>query len=787
MAKQLKLRRGSTSQHSSFTGAEGEVTVDTDKESLVVHNGSTAGGFAIARADSPDNQKTRWGTGNDLEIFSDGSTSFLRADDLRIRSLNNENYTTYAANGAATLFFDNSAKFATTSGGATLTGDLTITDDLFVQDNIFLSDTDCLRFGDSEDLEIQHNGSNNVINYKTGNLIIKQGTRADAESAQFDGNGNLAIPDNRQVYFGGSGDLALYHDGSHSYIKDAGTGKLRILSNEVVLGNEADDETLATFIADGACNLYFDNSKKLETTSWGAKVTGNLVSVGHTKAHLNNTYDLGDASTRWRDLYMGRDIYIPDNGVLRIGNATYGDLKLYHDGSNSYITDAGTGALRIQTNEFAVYNAGGSEWLFKAAADGASSLKYDGTTKVETLSGGAKVTGTLEATNTTNISSGNLQIGGTNVINSGRSLYNVESIKLSDSKELILGSGDDLKIYHASGEDQIRGTGNKFEIRSNNLQLQSTGGEKYIVCTADASIELYYNGNKKFETHSGGINVTGSVNPTGNVALVDNSELKLGNGDDLKLWHSGSHNYIKGATSGQNLYIQNTNGSINIQAKLNESSIWCGADGDVELYFDNSKKFETSSTGAEVFGRFSVGSTGQLVNESAITATSGGNTACFRATNAAGHSPLMTWNNHTSGNRSQIQFADGSSFTARGSITTNGSNVTYGGTSDYRLKQDDVLITDGITKVKALKPKRFKWKDNLSIGICDGFFAHEVQETAPTSGATIGTKDEVDSDGNPVYQSVDQAKLVPLLTAALKESITKIETLETKVAALEAG
>ena len=50
MAKLLKLRRGNTSQHGSFTGAEGEVTVDTDKETLVVHNGSTAGGFPVLRA-----------------------------------------------------------------------------------------------------------------------------------------------------------------------------------------------------------------------------------------------------------------------------------------------------------------------------------------------------------------------------------------------------------------------------------------------------------------------------------------------------------------------------------------------------------------------------------------------------------------------------------------------------------------------------------------------------------------------------------------------------------------
>ena len=51
MATQIKMRRGTTSQHSSFTGSEAEVTIDTDKEVAVVHNGSTAGGFPLARAD----------------------------------------------------------------------------------------------------------------------------------------------------------------------------------------------------------------------------------------------------------------------------------------------------------------------------------------------------------------------------------------------------------------------------------------------------------------------------------------------------------------------------------------------------------------------------------------------------------------------------------------------------------------------------------------------------------------------------------------------------------------
>ena len=50
MATQVRLRRGTTAQHASFTGAEGEVTVDTDKETLVVHDGSTAGGHPLAKA-----------------------------------------------------------------------------------------------------------------------------------------------------------------------------------------------------------------------------------------------------------------------------------------------------------------------------------------------------------------------------------------------------------------------------------------------------------------------------------------------------------------------------------------------------------------------------------------------------------------------------------------------------------------------------------------------------------------------------------------------------------------
>ena len=118
-----------------------------------------------------------------------------------------------------------------------------------------------------------------------------------------------------------------------------------------------------------------------------------------------------------------------------------------------------------------------------------------------------------------------------------------------------------------------------------------------------------------------------------------------------------------------------------------------------------------------------------------------------------------------------------------GSITTNGSATAYNTSSDYRLKENQVVISDGITRVKTLKPYRFNFKKDPTKTV-DGFFAHEV--TAVPEAIT-GTKDATTEDGSIDPQGIDQSKLVPLLTAALQEAITKIETLETKVAALEAG
>jgi hypothetical protein len=120
---------------------------------------------------------------------------------------------------------------------------------------------------------------------------------------------------------------------------------------------------------------------------------------------------------------------------------------------------------------------------------------------------------------------------------------------------------------------------------------------------------------------------------------------------------------------------------------------------------------------------------------------------------------------------------------AKGGIDVTTTSVVYNTSSDYRLKENIVGINDAIDRVKQLKPKRFNFIQEPSI-VVDGFMAHEAQEVVPES--VTGAKDGIDDNGEPVYQGIDHSKLVPLLTAALQDAISQIETLTSRVDALEA-
>ena len=110
-----------------------------------------------------------------------------------------------------------------------------------------------------------------------------------------------------------------------------------------------------------------------------------------------------------------------------------------------------------------------------------------------------------------------------------------------------------------------------------------------------------------------------------------------------------------------------------------------------------------------------------------------------------------------------------------GNINTSGSATAFVTSSDYRLKENEVLISDGLTRLNQLKPYRFNFKSDADKTV-DGFFAHEVSDIVPE--AIHGEKDAVDDDGNAEMQGIDHSKLVPLLVKAVQELSAKVTALE---------
>lgn len=113
-----------------------------------------------------------------------------------------------------------------------------------------------------------------------------------------------------------------------------------------------------------------------------------------------------------------------------------------------------------------------------------------------------------------------------------------------------------------------------------------------------------------------------------------------------------------------------------------------------------------------------------------------------------------------------------------GQIFTSGSSTSYTTSSDYRLKDNVVPLANAADRVNQLQVHRFNFIADPDTTV-DGFIAHEAQAVVPE--CATGTKDEVDDEGNPVYQGIDQSKLVPLLTAALQEALAEIETLKQRL------
>ena len=160
------------------------------------------------------------------------------------------------------------------------------------------------------------------------------------------------------------------------------------------------------------------------------------------------------------------------------------------------------------------------------------------------------------------------------------------------------------------------------------------------------------------------------------------------------------------------------------------------------------------------------------------TASTDGNTGILHIGNI---SPFTSYIKSLSGTANGILFYHNTTYVGGLNYTNTGTALAT--SSDYRLKENVVSVPNAITRAKQLNPVQFNFISEPEETV-EGFIAHEVGEVVPE--ACFGEKDAVDEDGNIKPQAIAQEKLIPLLTAALQEAIAKIETLEAKVAALEA-
>jgi len=656
-----------------FTGAAANVTWDKSADDLIFN----------------DNAKAAFGTGSDLQIYYTGSSGWVYQSEsgndvslganggnvwLRTGASANDDAIKCVNDGGVELYYDNVKKFETQSAGVELTGKLTFATEGLAGGSIDL--------GIDADLNLYHDNSD----------------------AYFDNN---------------VGDFYIRNDGSST------SEKIRIQAK----GGE--QSIVAS--PNGAVELYYDNSKKFETTSAGALVTG---------TGTNSVQILGTGSY---NLYSYHD----SGGVGWATGAggSYGELL--------YLDESGSTAR--------LYAAG--ELGLNVIGNGAVELYFDNSKKFETTSYGNASAGQLRVTSS-NATTPAFSCGdsGTGFYNTGTNsigysvngaqkwaVSNAGHLTVLDSVKFQCGNAGDLQIYHNGTHNYIDSTNGKIHIRH--------GTDNAIQTIADGAVELYYDNSKKLETNSTGIHIFG------NTGHADGAADLYGSSNDLSIYHDGTNSYITNAT-----------GVLLIRAKTDENSINCNPDGAVELYHNNTKRIYTSSTGGTISG------TGNLyadfctaTNGHFITAQSDENTHAVEIYQQHGSNTnrySLVINDNRTGSKSACFYVrgDGETFSHPNDL------------SDRALKDNITDMASSYTKVKNLRPVNFNWKGRVDtegnpvVKSISGFIAQEVEEQIPNL-----------INGEEGNKGINSAGLVAHVTKALQEAITKIETLETKVAALEAN
>jgi hypothetical protein len=359
----------------------------------------------------------------------------------------------------------------------------------------------------------------------------------------------------------------------------------------------------------------------------------------------------------------------------------------------------------------------------------------------------------------------------------------VETVRIDSSGRVGIGTGSPGNLLHV--ESSFSGTLAKIKNNAGStsadtaLEIESSTTAAKTFLVKNAGTETFYVKGEGTSYFSGSVGI-GSTNFGGKLTVRTSTS----NGAPLN-WDNGQLVVTTGtgaASLGIALSVNSADNSASI------TSLTPGVTWNPIHYRGSSHIFYRSDASTDEVARLdtsgrllvgtSSGGSGATDARQRIIASATNN--LYLGCNGPGGWRLVSDALSDGGGFYHINFLENGS--QRGSITSNGSSTSYTTTSDYRLKENVTIVTDGITRLQQLKPSRFNFITNPAMTV-DGFIAHEVQAIVPE--AITGEKNAVDDDGNPIYQGIDQSKLVPLLTAALQEAIGRIETLEAEVSALK--
>ena len=605
-------------------------------------------------------------------------------------------------------------------------------------------------------------------------------------------------------------------------------------------------------------DLYFDTTanelKVYKSSGWSA--AGSTVNGTSARFHYNitgstNTVTGADANGNtlaydagFIDVYVNGVRMSPDDITITSGTsvvfasnlANGDDVDIVAFGTFQVANIVSTGALNSGsiTSGFGNIDTGSSTITTTGAISG-------GTLTGSTLTGSTSIkTPLIEFTDgddALTIADGghvtanaNLTVSGTTTINDDLTLtganYNVtwdksdNALEFGDNAKANFGASNDLSIYHDGSNTYIdeSGTGALF-IRSSRVSMHKYTGETMINATADGAVSLYYDDSKKLQTGSSGIEIyNGSTGNNPNIFLKDmNSGVVSGDEGGGLYWYTNDGN-----GQGNNLAI--------IQ-KFENSAGGAGMAFEVGTGSSRDERMRLNTNGQLIMRNASADANACITVRQSVGSGLGGvyiDTYAYYS-NIPG---INITNGDTNNARNMEDVELHRNGALKGFIRIKHNGVEFTSNSDYRLKEDAKEITNAFEQIKKLKPYNFKWKN--SDDRQDGFFAHEIGEVFDyvaqgekddtelkknvvrnKDGFIIAQniekadwekrKDDADNEeaspkGETTYptdstwqkeyedikpQTVDNSKLVPMLTACLQEAIAKIEILESKVKALE--